>query len=926
MSTPASSPDVPIWQALAKATQSTAPRRTTHRSPSPPSLSRNEQQETFHTPQVYPFFPSIYEKQRPPFLATQPPTPWKNRIPIPRGTLVPSPLSRNAVSQSIEATPSIKTTHSPTNESLSVKTEMSERGDEHDESHGGSQAPVSTHEGQDNESYGAAEVYLMPMRSERRAPSFNGQGPHLRNFFNDFETVALGHRLTEDDWITKCLDYVAVDEFELWNRVAMEGGTWTAFKTRIASFYASADDNRTHTIRDLETLTEKFAEKSAVTSADFSTFYRKFYMMVAYLQSKSRLSAGEAYRLLMNSFNPTLRRALRTQLQLTDPNHHPDDAWTIAQVVKAIQIVIASQPDEAVGATASVSTAHSTPLHLPLPEPAAIQPRPTTSVSNLHYAQASTPQPAAMVTQETVARMSAQFEAAIAALVNRVETMAVSNSGGGSNGGSTGAQRGQRFEGCVWCGGEDGHWSRECNKREEYLRRGLVRRNSTGSIVLPNGDNIGRASRRASLCDLVDEWHAQNQHTQRQAPSTTPATGSNATPLGESSSVRVSLNAVCLNSSTVKHTEPASEPKPASATLVYKRPDHLAQQACTYLSAERGEYEAEAPSANPYDGQISADDIPLYEALQHATTLKLEAGRRVAGREAPPVTRSMAQKQGEATKEKTPEASKSSNKGGRLDEGNAEAGAQYHHTTGIERGVDLTGILDRGLSSSVAITMRKLLGIAPGVRKMLKELVVTKRAAAEATVLSVAVNSHFVNTSSSDAPRRAVETLLAALPPPPRGLKVGRHVETIRTIDVRLNNSVNVDAIVDEGSQIVGLNSKVWAKLGIPARADHLMEMEAANASKSFTQGLLSHLKVTVGGCDFYLQVQVVENASYNMLLGRPFHVLAEAGEKHFANGAATLTLTDPNTGAVVTVPTKARGKAQDVAVASMVGVGTSDF
>jgi hypothetical protein len=46
------------------------------------------------------------------------------------------------------------------------------------------------------------------------------------------------------------------------------------------------------------------------------------------------------------------------------------------------------------------------------------------------------------------------------------------------------------------------------------------------------------------------------------------------------------------------------------------------------------------------------------------------------------------------------------------------------------------------------------------------------------------------------------------------------------------------------------------------------MVMELANKSKDKTMGLLQDLKIEIGGYDFYLQVQVVKDAPYEMFLG----------------------------------------------------------
>ena len=85
------------------------------------------------------------------------------------------------------------------------------------------------------------------------------------------------------------------------------------------------------------------------------------------------------------------------------------------------------------------------------------------------------------------------------------------------------------------------------------------------------------------------------------------------------------------------------------------------------------------------------------------------------------------------------------------------------------------------------------------------------------------------------------------------------------------------------------------------------MMMEAANKTKSATMGLLENLQVTIGPVELCLQVQVMKDAPYDMLLGRPFYSLAECVTKDFSSGEQYLTMRDPNSGREITVPTRNR-------------------
>ena len=143
-------------------------------------------------------------------------------------------------------------------------------------------------------------------------------------------------------------------------------------------------------------------------------------------------------------------------------------------------------------------------------------------------------------------------------------------------------------------------------------------------------------------------------------------------------------------------------------------------------------------------------------------------------------------------------------------------------------------------------------------------------------------------------------------------LIVAKHTEELRVIDIEIHG-VKLVATVDDGSQIVSIRQDIWEKIGLPIRSDMIMVMESANKTKDETMELLQDLKITIGGYDFYLQVQVVRDAPYKMLLGRPFFTLTQATHRHFDNGESRLTLLDPNTHDRITFPTHARERIQSV-------------
>ena len=100
--------------------------------------------------------------------------------------------------------------------------------------------------------------------------------------------------------------------------------------------------------------------------------------------------------------------------------------------------------------------------------------------------------------------------------------------------------------------------------------------------------------------------------------------------------------------------------------------------------------------------------------------------------------------------------------------------------------------------------------------------------------------------------------------------------------------------------------------LGLPICSDKIMMMEAANKTRSATMGVLENLPVTIGAVTLRLQVQVMQDAPYDMLLGRPFYSLAECVTRDFSSGEQYLTMKDPNTGQEIMLPTRGRTRRRE--------------
>lgn len=214
---------------------------------------------------------------------------------------------------------------------------------------------------------------------------------------------------------------------------------------------------------------------------------------------------------------------------------------------------------------------------------------------------------------------------------------------------------------------------------------------------------------------------------------------------------------------------------------------------------------------------------------------------------------------------------------------------QFRYITPIENPDLIKKVAQSTLDVPITLSSRELLSISPDVRKYIKEQITTKRVTTSALIEA---------TEEENSGR----ILLSSVPTDK--LIVANHVEDLRAIDVVIGET-NVEATLDDGSQIISIRQDLWERLGVPLRSDRLMVMESANKSKDRTLGLLQDFKISIGGNDFYLQIQVVRDAPYELLLGRPFYTLTAATHQNFTCGDSRLILTDPNTNEQITIPTR---------------------
>lgn len=138
-----------------------------------------------------------------------------------------------------------------------------------------------------------------------------------------------------------------------------------------------------------------------------------------------------------------------------------------------------------------------------------------------------------------------------------------------------------------------------------------------------------------------------------------------------------------------------------------------------------------------------------------------------------------------------------------------------------------------------------------------------------------------------------------------------------------------IEAITDCGSQIVSMSEEKAIELRLKWDPSMRILMQAANKQYQQTLGLARNVPFKFRGITLYLQVHILKNAPYEVLLGRPFEMLAETIFASKRNGDVEVTITDPYTGKQTTLATHPRGhlqKIKDQAAAKETKVVPQDF
>ena len=223
---------------------------------------------------------------------------------------------------------------------------------------------------------------------------------------------------------------------------------------------------------------------------------------------------------------------------------------------------------------------------------------------------------------------------------------------------------------------------------------------------------------------------------------------------------------------------------------------------------------------------------------------------------------------------------------------------QFKFTSNAEDNELLKAVIGRSLDAEITITQRELLAVSGELRKYFKEVTTPRRIPTVNYVKGEHEEDESTYVLQFTESGKTENIVLTASP-----------IMRLRVITATLNGEIDIECVLDQGSEIICMDKSIWRKITHSINPTVTMSMESANSQSNSTYGICENLRFTIGGMDLWFQVHVVENAPFQVLMGRPFFVYTQCITQDYSNGDQEITIVCPNTNRTAKLPTKPRKK-----------------
>jgi hypothetical protein len=202
-----------------------------------------------------------------------------------------------------------------------------------------------------------------------------------------------------------------------------------------------------------------------------------------------------------------------------------------------------------------------------------------------------------------------------------------------------------------------------------------------------------------------------------------------------------------------------------------------------------------------------------------------------------------------------------------------------------------TALYNHMLNAQFTVTSHEILATAPEVCKSMKDATTTRKVPTTANTAKVYVDT---NTCLANQVQLCCHKVHC-------NLFVTKESHALRATTPKIEGLHEVECILDSGSQIVSISEAVWRTLNRKLNPLWKVSMQSANGSRDKSLGLIENLELEIGGMKLFVQAHIICNPAYD--------VLTASYIKNYRDESQTITLTDANSGNMVSIPTVPRGQ-----------------
>ena len=216
-------------------------------------------------------------------------------------------------------------------------------------------------------------------------------------------------------------------------------------------------------------------------------------------------------------------------------------------------------------------------------------------------------------------------------------------------------------------------------------------------------------------------------------------------------------------------------------------------------------------------------------------------------------------------------------------------------------------VYQRALETPLTITYHELLSLSPEVRAQVWEAVSSKRVPAKDVTQANSFQEMLTPNELSDImpdelpygvlfeDDSAIPIMALSTPNPglsPNGIIIEDPIEqyykglengnapdlnriivakessALRSIIPLVDNHLKVEVILDPSCQIVAMSEDVCHELALPYNPTIVLHMQSANGAINPSLGLARNVPFLIGELTFYMQVHIIRNPAYDILLG----------------------------------------------------------